>query len=113
MNLFAETEMNIKSADLNIIGTDTTDIRGGVLTLGSDGLLHVRGTTVYVDDVVRMAENGAATAHADGDIATSEESKGATPVEAPEPVAVSTSIAPEDPPSISGQGIASRDTPDV
>ena len=112
MNLFAKTAMNIKSADLGIIGTDTTDIRGGVLTLGSDGLLHVRGTTVYVDDIVRMAEGGAATAHADGDIATAEESKGATPVEAPEPVAVSTSIAPEDPPSISGQGIASRDTPD-
>ena len=113
MNLFAETEMNIKSADLNIIGTDTTDIRGGVLTLGSDGLLHVRGTTVYVDDIVRMAEGGAATAHADGDVVTAEESKGASSVEAPEPVAVSTSIAPEDPPSISGQGIGSRDTPDV
>jgi hypothetical protein len=109
MNLFAETAMNIKSADLGIIGTDTTDIRGGVLTLGSDGLLHVRGTTVYVDDIVRMAEGGAATAHADGDIATAEESKGATPVEAPEPVTLSTDVAPTDLPSASGEGIASQD----
>ena len=109
MNLFATTEMNIKSADLNIIGTGTTDMRGGVLTLGSDGKLSVRGTTVYVDDVVRMAEGGADTAHADGDIATAEASKGASKVEAPEPVTLSTDVAPADLPSASGEGIASQD----
>ena len=109
MNLFSTTEMNIKSADLNIIGTGTTDMRGGVLTLGSDGLLHVRGTTVYVDNIVRMAEGGAAEAHADGDVATAEASKGASSVEAPEPVTLSTDVAPTDLPSSSGEGIASQD----
>ena len=109
MNLFATTEMNIKSADLNIIGTGTTDIRGGVLTLGSDGELHVRGTTVHIDDNVNMANGDAATAHADGDIATSEPSKGATSVEAPEPVAVSTSTGPKDLDSMGTSGIVSQD----
>jgi hypothetical protein len=109
MNLFATTEMNIKSADLNIIGTGTTDIRGGVLTLGSDGELHVRGTTVHIDDNVNMANGDAATAHADGDIATSEPSKGATSVEAPEPVAVGTSTAPKDLDSMGTSGIVSQD----
>lgn len=109
MNLFGTTEMNIKSADLNIIGTGTTDVRGGVLTLGSDGKLSIRGSTVYVDDIVRMAEGEADTAHADGDIATAEASKGATSVEAPEPVTLSTDVAPTDLPSASGEGIASQD----
>jgi len=109
MNLFATAEMNIKSADLNIIGTGTTDMRGGVLTLGSDGNLHVRGTTVYIDDVVRMAEDGAAVAHAGDDIATSEASKGASSVEAPEPVTVGTSTAPKDLDSMGTSGIVSQD----
>ena len=109
MNLFATTEMNIKSADLNIIGTGTADMRGGILKLGSDGKLSVRGSTVYIDEIVRMAENGANPAHADGDIATAEASKGATPVEAPEPVALSTSIAPKDLDSVGSEGIASQD----
>ena len=109
MNLFATTEMNIKSADLNIIGTGTADMRGGVLTLGSDNELHIRGTTVNIDNNVNMANDDAAVAHADGDIATSEPSKGATSVEAPEPVAVSTSIAPQDLDSVGSDGIASQD----
>lgn len=85
------SEIDIFSADIAIQG-ETFNIKGDAeLILGSDGNVHVNGTTVYIDDYVSMAEGGASSPD---DAAQAEASKDASAIEAPEPVVQNTSIMP-------------------
>ena len=103
----ATSELDIFSEAARINGTASLNIKGdGVLSMGSDGLVHVSGTTVHIDDYVEMA-NGSSVAPESAFPA--EPSKDATPIEAPEPVTKSTAINPEDPVSVGGGGLTAGD----
>ena len=100
--------LDIFSDKVNIQGTSDFNIRGdGVLKVGSDGLLHLTGTTVNIDDNVNMANGAAAAA---GSAFPAEDSIDAAEVVAPEPVAKSTSIVPSDEPGSMGTtGFSAQD----
>ena len=104
----ASDTFNVKGNEMFINGTSDFNIKGdAVLVLGSDGLVHVRGTTVHIDDNVNMANGDALNASA------AEGSKGASGVEAPEPPTQSTDIGgssgQHDPSSRGTAGAASQD----
>lgn len=100
--------LDIFSDKVNIQGTSDFNIRGdAVLKVGSDGLLHLTGTTVNIDDNVNMANGAAAAA---GSAFPAEDSIDAAEVVAPEPVAKSTSIVPSDEPGSMGTtGFSAQD----
>lgn len=107
------SKLEIFGAQVFANGTDAFDIKGDTeLRLGSGGDIHVNTPgTINMDTNVNMA-NGDASA-ADG-ANTAEGSKSASAIEAPEPVTQSTSIHPtEDPHSVGGGGVTSRDDGDV
>ena len=102
------SEIDIFGADIAIKGTEAFNIKGDAeLILGSDGNVHVRGQTVYIDDYVSMANGGASSPD---DAAEAEESKEASAIEAPEPVVQNTSIMPvTETGSMDSSGLASQD----
>lgn len=79
----------VKADEIYIDGNNNLDLLGrSVLRMGSDGFVHIEGTTVYIDDNVSMANgsaespSGAQTAE---DATDAEEARPAGRVEAPEP----------------------------
>jgi len=101
----ATNTLNIFGDKINMQGTTDFNIKGDtVLKVGSNGLLHLDAATVNIDDFVSMANGGAVAP------GNAEESISADKVEAPEPVAKSTSIVSlYQPGSIGSSGVSSRD----
>lgn len=104
--------LDMKSPSTRLEGTETLDLNGAISRLGGSGVVHIKGTTVNIDDFVSMA-NGAAEDSFPAVIAipTPTVNVGADISSLPEPAASSTSIVPQgaDPSSITSSGISSQD----
>ena len=101
--------LDIFGKSTKIQGSESFNIKGDAsLVVGSDGNVSVRGTTVYIDDNVSMANGSAATP---GNAFSAAGAIDAASVEAPEPVTKNTSIMPvNETGSVGSSGIAAQDT---
>jgi len=101
------SSIDIFGEAINMQSTGDFNLKSGLLYVGSNGLLHISGTTVNIDDNVSMANSEAV---APGSAFEAEGSIDAASVQAPEPVSKSTSInPPQDEGSMGSSGYSSKD----
>ena len=109
LNMFTtvEEELNIFAPTTKIFAETQMDLKSAVLNATADGKLSLRASTVAIDDIVTMANGAAVTAE---EAIEGEESINAVAVEAPEPPTKSTSVQPPtDQGSRGSNGYSSRD----
>jgi hypothetical protein len=67
INMHAEEDINFKAKKINMEGSAEINQKTAVMKSTASGNMMIKGSTVYMDDVVRMAEGGAQDAPAVGD----------------------------------------------
>ena len=113
-NAFMESTgtFDIKSEELFIDGNSNLDLLGrSVLRVGSNGNIHIDGTTVYIDDNVSLANGSAQTAGGAtnaGDAVVAEGSISAGQPEMPEPVSKAMDVSGTDVATGEGNANVSR-----
>ena len=59
INLHAEEDINIKGKKINMEGSAEINQKTAIMKSTASGNMMIKGSTVYVDDIIRMAEGGA------------------------------------------------------
>ena len=108
-NMFTtvEEELNIFAPTTKMFADTQMDLKSAIVNIQSTGKLSLKASTVAIDDIVTMANGEAATAE---EAVEGEESIEAVAVDAPEPPAKNTAIQPPtDQGSRGSNGYSSRD----